>query len=128
MVGVVLLIQFILQAVAWLTILQFVIGIVFLLIGLPMFLVGLDMSVEKMVDLFSHYLIEHPKKVIVMIGIFGLGFSSSIAEQITQAGDNFVPTTDSITDGFDMIAIVSLMLIVIVHLVGIFYNYQVKQK
>ena len=76
----------------------------FLLIGLPLFLVGVDMSVEKMGDLFSHYVIEHPKKVIAMIGIFGLGFISSIAEQITQAGVNFVPTTDSITDGFDVIA------------------------
>ncbi|MFL2143233.1 DUF1538 domain-containing protein [Ruoffia tabacinasalis] len=80
MVGVVLLIQFILQPVAWLTILRFIIGVVFLLIGLPLFLVGVDMSIEKMGDLFSHYLIKHPKKVIAMIGIFGLGFISSIAE------------------------------------------------
>ena len=40
----------------------------------------------------------------LLIGIFGLGFISSIAEQITQADVNFVPTTDSITDGFDVIA------------------------
>ena len=34
----------------------------FLLIGLPLFLVGVDMIVEKMGDLFSHYVIEYPKK------------------------------------------------------------------
>ena len=52
-----------------------------LLIGLPLFLVGVDMIVEKMGDLFSHYLIKHPKKVIAMIVIFGLGFISIIVEQ-----------------------------------------------
>ena len=62
------------------------------------------MSVVEMGDLFSHYLIKHPKQLNAQIGIFGLGFISSIAEQITQAGVNFVPTTDSITDGFDVIA------------------------
>ncbi|MBA5728558.1 DUF1538 family protein [Aerococcaceae bacterium INB8] len=45
----------------------------------------------------------------------------------TQGLVNFVPKTDSITEGFDVIVIVSLMLNVIVQLVGIFYNYQVKQ-
>lgn len=80
MVGVVLLIQLILQPVSWLTILRFVVGVIFLLIGLPLFLVGVDMSVEKMGELFSHYLIKHPKKVFAMIGIFGLGLISSIAE------------------------------------------------
>ena len=39
------------------------------------------MIAEKMGDLFSHYVIEHPIQVIAMIGIFGLGFISSIAEQ-----------------------------------------------
>lgn len=80
MVGVVLLIQIVLQPVSWLTILRFAIGVVFLLIGLPLFLVGVDMSVEKMGDLFSHYLIDNPKKIIAIIGIFGLGFISSVAE------------------------------------------------
>ena len=32
-------------------------------------------------DLFSHYVIEHPKQGNALIGIFGLGFISSIAEQ-----------------------------------------------
>ena len=32
-------------------------------------------------DLFSHYLIKHPKQVIALIGIIGLGFISIIAEQ-----------------------------------------------
>ena len=54
----------------------------FLLIGLPLFLVGVDMIVEKMGDLFSHYLIKHPIQVNALIGIFGLGFISSIAEHI----------------------------------------------
>lgn len=58
----------------------------FLLIGLPLFLIGVDMIVEKMGDLFSHYVIEHPKQGNALIGIFGLGFISSIAEQ------NFVMT------------------------------------
>lgn len=46
----------------------------------------------------------------------------------TQGVANFVPTADSVTDGFGVIAIVSLTPIVIVQLVGIFYDYQVKQK
>lgn len=46
----------------------------------------------------------------------------------TQGVANFVPTADSVTDGFGVIAIVSLTPIVIVQLVGIFYDYQVKQE
>lgn len=79
-VGVILLIQLVLQPVSWLTILRFVIGVIFLLIGLPLFLVGVDVSVEKMGDLFSHYFIGHNKKIITILGIFGLGFITSIAE------------------------------------------------
>lgn len=80
MVGVVLLIQLFLQPVAWLTMVRFLIGVVFLLVGLPLFLVGVDLSVEKMGDLLSHYFIGHKYVSIAMLGIFGLGFISSIAE------------------------------------------------
>lgn len=80
MVGVILLIQLLLQPVSWLTILRFAIGVVFLLVGLPLFLVGVDMSIEKMGDLFSHFLIGNSKWFIAIIGIFVLGFMSSIAE------------------------------------------------
>lgn len=80
MVGVVLLIQILLQPVGWLTIIRFLIGVVLLLLGLPLFLVGVDMSIEKMGDLLSHYFIAHKWKSVAIIGIFGLGFISSIAE------------------------------------------------
>ncbi|UUX34701.1 DUF1538 domain-containing protein [Fundicoccus culcitae] len=80
MVGVILLVQISLQPVSWLSILRFVIGVIFLLIGMPLFLVGVDMSVEKMGDMFSHYFISHDSKLIAVLGIFGLGFISSIAE------------------------------------------------
>lgn len=80
MVGVILLIQLVFQPVSWLTILRFAIGVIFLLGGLPLFLVGVDMSIEKMGDLFSHYLIGGNKKLLAILGIFGLGFISSVAE------------------------------------------------
>ncbi|XJS11207.1 DUF1538 domain-containing protein [Aerococcaceae bacterium WGS1372] len=80
MVGVVLLIQLLFQPVAWLTTVRFLIGVVFLLIGLPLFLVGVDMSVERMGDLLSHYFISHKWIAVTLLGIFGLGFISSIAE------------------------------------------------
>lgn len=80
MVGVVLLIQLFLQPVTWLTMVRFLIGVVFLLVGLPLFLVGVDLSVEKMGGLLSHYFIGHKFISIAMLGIFGLGFISSVAE------------------------------------------------
>src|SRR4051794_7379254 len=80
MVGVILLIQLVLQPVSWLTILRFAIGVIFLLVGLPLFLVGVDMSIEKMGDLFSHFLIGNSKWLIAILGVFVLGFMSSIAE------------------------------------------------
>lgn len=65
---------------SWLTIVRFLIGVAFLLIGLPLFLAGVDLSIEKMGDLLSHYFISHKWKAITIFGIFGLGFISSIAE------------------------------------------------
>lgn len=47
MVGVVLLILLFLQLVAWLTMVRFLIGVVFLWVGSPLFLVGVELSVEK---------------------------------------------------------------------------------
>lgn len=80
MVGVILVFQLVLQPVGWLTIVRFLVGVVFLLMGLPLFLVGVDMSIEKMGDLFSHYLIGNKKRALAIGGIFALGFISSIAE------------------------------------------------
>lgn len=80
MVGVVLLVQLFLQPVTWLTMVRFLIGVIFLLVGLPLFLVGVDLSVEKMGDLLSHYFISHKFVAVAMLGIFGLGFISSVAE------------------------------------------------
>lgn len=80
MVGVVLLIQLFLGPVGWLSIVRFLIGVVFLLLGLPLFLVGVDMSVERMGDLLSHYFISHKWMAVTLLGIFGLGFISGVAE------------------------------------------------
>lgn len=46
----------------------------------------------------------------------------------TQGIASFVPTADVVTDGFGVIAIVSLTPIVVIQLVGILYNYQVKRN
>lgn len=46
----------------------------------------------------------------------------------TQGIASFVPTADVVTDGFGVIAIVSLTPIVVIQLVGILYEYRVKQK
>lgn len=80
MVAVILLIQIILQPLAWMAVVRFIIGVIFLLIGLPLFLTGVDMSIERMGDLFSHYLIGNKKMWIALIGVFALGFISSVAE------------------------------------------------
>lgn len=80
MVAVILLIQIILQPLDWMAVVRFIIGVIFLLIGLPLFLTGVDMSIERMGDLFSHYLIGNKKMWIALIGVFALGFISSVAE------------------------------------------------
>lgn len=80
MVAVILLIQIILQPLAWMAVVRFIIGVIFLLIGLPLFLTGVDLSIERMGDLFSHYLIGNKKMWIALLGVFALGFISSVAE------------------------------------------------
>lgn len=46
----------------------------------------------------------------------------------TQGIASYVPTANVVTDGFGVIAIVSLTPIIVIQIVGIFYDYQVRQK
>ncbi|HOH92234.1 MAG TPA: DUF1538 domain-containing protein, partial [Anaerolineaceae bacterium] len=59
---------------------RFIIGAVMMMIGLPIFLQGVDMSIERMGEQMSGALVKSNKMIIVLIGGFILGFLVNAAE------------------------------------------------
>ncbi len=59
---------------------RFIIGAVMMMIGLPIFLQGVDMSIERMGEQMSGALVNSNKMIIVLIGGFILGFLVNAAE------------------------------------------------
>lgn len=78
---------------------RFIIGAVLIMVGMPLFLLGVDISIEKIGEDMSQALIQTNKMKIVMIGSFLFGFIISVAEpdlhilaqQVSDVTNNAIP-------------------------------------
>lgn len=88
---------------------RFLIGAVFIIIGLAVFLVGVDLSIDRIGQLMGGWIAKTNKLLIVIIAGIFLGFVISIAEpdlhiladQVDMATGGFIPK-------FSIVAIVSI--------------------
>ena len=78
---------------------RFLIGSVLIMIGMPLFLLGVDISIERIGEDMSQSLIQTNKMKIVMVGSFIFGFIISVAEpdlhilaqQVSAVTNNLIP-------------------------------------
>lgn len=78
---------------------RFLIGSVLIMIGMPLFLLGVEISIEKIGEDMSQSLIQTNKMKIVMVGSFIFGFIISVAEpdlhilaqQVSAVTNNLIP-------------------------------------
>lgn len=62
------------------TLFKFLIGAVFIIVGMPIFLQGIDLSISPMGEMMSHSLIKTRSLKKVLIGSFIFGFIVTVAE------------------------------------------------
>ncbi|MGP6139830.1 DUF1538 domain-containing protein [Jeotgalibaca sp. A127] len=95
----ILLLHFFVVSIESEIIYRFIIGSVLIMIGMPLFLRGVDISIEKIGEDMSQALIQTNKMKIVMIGSFLFGFIISVAEpdlhilaqQVSAVTNNAIP-------------------------------------
>ncbi len=58
---------------------RFLIGVVFMMIGMPIFLSGVDLSIDPIGTMLSRFLLNTGKMSIILCSLF-LGFVISVAE------------------------------------------------
>lgn len=98
-VGVVLLLHFFLVPLETPVLMRFLIGAVLIMVGMPLFLLGVDISIEPIGEGMSEALIETNKMKIVVTGSFLFGFIISVAEpdlhilaqQVSSVTNNAIP-------------------------------------
>jgi hypothetical protein len=81
---VILILNFTITPLSQRVLIQFIIGIVFLVIGLPIFLLGIDIAISSIGDHISEALVKSNKLWLVLIGGGFLGFIVTIAEPDLQ--------------------------------------------
>lgn len=79
-VGTVLLLHFFVTPLEGVILGRFLLGSALILIGMPLFLLGVDISISPIGEDMSHSLIQTNKMKIVVLGSFLFGFIISVAE------------------------------------------------
>ncbi|HSN94656.1 MAG TPA: DUF1538 domain-containing protein [Anaerolineaceae bacterium] len=79
-VGIVLLIHFFVIHLETITLVKFLLGAVFMVIGIPIFLYGIDLSITPIGDHLSEALVKTDHVSWILIGGIFLGFIASAAE------------------------------------------------
>lgn len=79
-VGVVLCLHFFVVRLETITLAKFLIGALFMVLGIPLFLYGIDLSITPIGDHLSEGLVKTNRVSWIMIGAVTLGFIASVAE------------------------------------------------
>lgn len=79
-VGVVLLLHFFVVKLETITLIKFLVGALFMVIGIPIFLYGIDLSITPIGDHLSEALVKTNHVTYILIGGIFLGFIASVAE------------------------------------------------
>ena len=88
---------------------QFLIGVVFICIGLTIFLFGIDIGITPIGDVMGQFITAKNKISVVIIGALILGFFISIAEPDLQIlGDQVMQVTKGAIPQTTLIVIVSI--------------------
>lgn len=79
-VVLVLILNFTITPLGGLTLSKFLLGSLFIVIGMPIFLLGIDIGIEPIGDILSHAMIRSNRTFILLAGVLFIGFLISIAE------------------------------------------------
>lgn len=77
---IVVLIHFFVTPLEATTLIKFLLGALFITVGMPVFLQGIDLSISPMGEMMSQSLIKTRKISIILIGSFIFGFIVTVAE------------------------------------------------
>ena len=100
-ISIVLWVLIVLKAVDYTFFIQFLIGVVFICLGLTIFLFGIDIGITPIGDVMGQFITAKNKISVVIIGALILGFFISIAEpdlqilgaQVMQVTKGAIPQT-----------------------------------
>lgn len=123
---IVLIIHFFITDLSTDSIIAFIVGTIFVVIGLSIFLVGVDLSISPIGSLMGKAIAKSNKVLIVIIVGLIMGFFISVAEpDLTVLGNQIALVTNGAVASSTIVTVVSIGLasLIVVGLLRVVYNW-----